>query len=322
MRYSHLALMASTIALALVKPVWAAWPEDKPIELVVGFAPGGGTDLLARKLTPFLQKRLGDKAQFIVVNKPGAAGEIANAYLAQAKPDGYKIGIVNVPAFLYIPMVKESQYKVEDFKLIARLVDDPTVLATRPDSRFNSLSDIVNELRRKPKSVSFGHNGTGSNGDLALAAVSAATGVQVNAVPYKGTSAQKTDLLGGHLDVGVISAGEVPELHEGKTGQLKVLSQFSEKRSSALPKVPTAKEEKVAVLMSSERGLAAPAAVPADIIKKLQDAIEQTLRDPEFIAAAGGDAPTLAYLPGDQWHHMLQQNSKLLRAVAEKAPKQ
>lgn len=322
MHFSTSAVAALTIAVAAASPAWAAWPDDRPIELVVGFAAGGGTDLLARKLTPFLQKRLGEKAQFVVVNKPGAAGEIANAHVAQAKPDGYTIGIVNVPAFLYLPMVKKSQYKVEDFRLIARLVDDPTVLVTRADSKFNNLSDVVGELKRKPGSVSFGHNGTGSNGDLALVALSSAAGVQVNPIPYKGTSAQKTDLLGGHLDVAVISAGEVAELHGGKTGQLKSVAQFSEKRSPALPQVPTASELKFDVLMSSERGMAAPAKVAPEIVKRLQDAVEQTLRDPEFIAAAGGDTPVLAYLSGDQWQRSLQQNSKALCAIADKAPKQ
>lgn len=322
MRIFGMAFTALTLALAAVPSAWAAWPDDRTIEVVVGFAPGGGTDLLARKLTPFLQKRLGDKAQFIVVNKPGASGEIANAHLAQAKPDGYTIGIVNVPAFLYVPMVKKSQYKVEDFRLIARLVDDPTVLVTRADSKFNTLSDVIGELRRKPASISFGHNGTGSNGDLALVALSSVAGVQVNAVPFKGTSAQRTDLLGGHLDIGVISAGEVPELHAGKSGPLKVLTQFSEKRSKALPQASTATEEKVPVLMSSERGFAAPAGVSPEILKRLQDAVQQTLSDPEFLAVAGGDAPVLAYLSGAQWQQSLQQNSKSLRAIADKAPKQ
>ena len=322
MRLPGMTFTALALALAALPSAWAAWPDDRAIEVVVGFAPGGGTDLLARKLTPFLQKRLGEKAQFVVVNKPGASGEIANAYLAHAKPDGYTIGIVNVPAFLYVPMVKKSQYKVEDFRLIARLVDDPTVLVARADSKFNTLSDVLAELHRKPGSVSFGHNGTGSNGDLALVALSTAAGVQVNAIPFKGTSAQRTDLLGGHLEIGVISAGEVAELHGGKTGQLKALTQFSEKRSSALPQVPTATDEKVPVLMSSERGFAAPAAVSPEILKKLQDAVEQTLKDPEFVAAAGGDAPVLAYLSGAQWQQSLQKNSKTLRVIAEKSPKQ
>ena len=322
MRFLASALTFFALSLATVQPALAAWPEDRTIEVVVGFAPGGGTDLLARKLMPFVQKRLGGKAQLIVVNKPGAAGEIANAFVAHAKPDGYTIGIVNVPSFLYVPMVKKSQYKVEDFRLIARLVDDPTVLVTRADNKYNSLSEIVAELRRNPGSLSFGHNGTGSNGELALVALSSAAGVQVTAVPYKGTGAQRSDLLGGHLAFGLISVGEIPELHGGKPGPLKALAQFSERRSSALPQVPTAKEQNVVVLMSSERGLAAPAGVPAEIIKRLQDAVEQSLRDPEFLAAAAGDAPVLAYMPGPEWQHALEQNEKVLRSIAAKAPKE
>src|SRR4051794_14543864 len=102
MRFASMKVAA---AAALAPGIWgqsfAAWPEDKPIEVVVGFAPGGGTDLMARKLLPFVQKRLGPKAQFVVVNKPGAGGEIANAYVKNAKPDGYTLAVVNVPGFLF-----------------------------------------------------------------------------------------------------------------------------------------------------------------------------------------------------------------------------
>ena len=80
---------------------WAAWPDDKPIEVIVGYAPGGGTDLMARKLLPFVQKRLSPKAQFIVVNKPGAGGELANGYVARAKADGYTLAVVNMPGFFF-----------------------------------------------------------------------------------------------------------------------------------------------------------------------------------------------------------------------------
>jgi tripartite-type tricarboxylate transporter receptor subunit TctC len=317
--FRTLAIAALTTAL---QPALAAWPNDKPIEVVVGFAPGGGTDLLARKLGPFLKKQLGDQAQFIVINKVGAAGEIASSHIAKAKPDGYTIGFVNVPSFLYLPMVKKTQYKVDDFRLIARIVDDPTVLVTRSESKYNTLDEVLAQLRSKPGSLSFGHNGTGSNGELALVGLATAAGVEVNSIPFKGTAAQKTDLIGGHVDFGLISAGEVPELHGGKTGLLKVISQFSEKRSPALPQVPTAAEGNAEVLMSSERGLAAPKAVPAEIVLNLQNAVDAALRDPEFVAAAGGDAPVLAFASGSQWEESLKQNSKLLQAIAAKAPKE
>jgi tripartite-type tricarboxylate transporter receptor subunit TctC len=315
------AIPALVLGFAFAQTAQAAWPDDKPIEVVVGFAPGGGTDLMARKLTPAIQKRLGPKAQFIVVNKPGASGEIANAYLARATADGYTIGIVNVPGFLFVPMTKKAQYSPDDVRLLARVVDDPTVLVVRADSKYQSLSGVVDALRTAPRSVSFGHNGTGSNGDLALQLLTDATKVEANEIPFKGTAAQKTDLLGGHLDVAIISAGEVPELHAGKAGPMKVIAQLVKSRSPALPNVPTAQETGVPVVMSSERGFALPKGVPDDIARKLEAAIAEAVRDSEFIASSPGDAPVLAHLPGAQWQESLQQNRKALRVLADKAPK-
>lgn len=322
MGFFKISSLAVAAALSATAPAWAAWPDDKPIEVVVGFAPGGGTDLLARKLLPFVQKRLGPKAQFVVVNKPGAAGEIANAYVAKSKPDGYTLAVVNVPGFLYVPMTKKSQYAVDDFRLVSRLVDDPTVMVTRADSRFDSLATVLARLKQEPGSVTFGHNGLGTNGDLALDLLASATGAQFTKVPYKGTSAQRTDLLGGHLDVGLVSAGELPELHKGGTGPLRAIAQFAPTRSAALPQVPTAAEAGAKAVMSSERGIAAPRAVPDAIVRKLDQAIADSLKDPAFLAAASADAPVIAYLSGTQWQKSLEQNRKALQQLADRPGKQ
>ncbi|WP_043459082.1 tripartite tricarboxylate transporter substrate binding protein [Azohydromonas australica] len=312
------AAMAATLLAAA--PAWAAWPDDKPIEVVVGFAPGGGTDLMARKLVPFVQKRLGGKAQFVVVNKPGAAGEIANTYVAKAKPDGYTLAVVNMPSFFFVPMSKKSQYQAEDFQLVARVIDDPTILLVRSDSKYGSLQSLVAASKQQPGSVSFGHNGTGTNGELAITMLSKAAGVQLNAVPYKGTAAQKTDLLGGHLDVALVSAGEVPELHEGAKANVRGLAQLTAKRSTALPQVPTATEASLSVLMSSERGFAAHKGVPADIVKRLEKAIAEAVMDPEFLAASTDDA-LLAYLPGAEWQKALEPTRKALQPLVDAQPK-
>jgi tripartite-type tricarboxylate transporter receptor subunit TctC len=311
------ALAATVLAAA---PARAAWPDDKPIEVVVGFAPGGGTDLMARKLLPFVQKRLGGKAQFVVVNKPGAAGEIANGYVAKAKPDGYTLAVVNMPSFFFVPMTKKSQYQPEDFQLVARVVDDPTVLLVRSDSKLASLQSLIAASKQQPGALSLGHNGTGTNGELAIAMLGKAAGVQLNAVPYKGTAAQKTDLLGGHLDVALVSAGEVPEVHDGAKANVRGLSQLTSKRSAALPQVPTASEAGVPVLMSSERGFAAHKGVSADIVKRLEQAIAEAVKDPEFLAASTDDA-LLAYLPGAQWQKSLEPTRKALLPLADGQPK-
>src|SRR6476469_5545459 len=145
--------LVAALGFVVSGPASAAWPEDKPIEIVVGFAPGGTTDVMARKLALAMQKRLGEKVTFVVVNKPGAAGEIALRYLARATADGYTIGVVNVPSYLFVPMTKKAQYEPGDFRLIARVVDDPTILLVKADSRFASLGDLVKVLREKPGSL-------------------------------------------------------------------------------------------------------------------------------------------------------------------------
>lgn len=309
-------LMVAIAALAISTPLLAAWPDDKPIEVVVGFAPGGGTDLMARKLFVFVQKRLGGKAQFVVVNKPGASGELGNAYVAKAQPDGYTLGIVNVPAFLYLPLARKTQYQVEDFQLVARIVDDPTVLITRSETRMDNLPTVLGIAKQTPGVIAVGHNGDGSNGELVLQLLRSATGVELTGVPYKGTGPQKIDVLGGHLPLGTVSAGEIPELHKAGKGAVKAVAQFTAKRSAALPNVPTAKEAGINVVMSSERGLAAPKGISAAVLKRLETEIEAVLKDPEFLTAAAADAPVLAFLPGAQWAKSLEQNQKALKQIA------
>jgi tripartite-type tricarboxylate transporter receptor subunit TctC len=309
-------LAVTITAFAISTPLLAAWPDDKPVEVVVGFAPGGGTDLMARKLFSFVQKRLGGKAQFVVVNKPGASGELGNAYVAKAQPDGYTVGVVNVPAFLYLPMVRKTQYQVDDFQLVARVVDDPTVLITRSETKIDSLPTVLGVAKQTPGVISVGHNGDGSNGELVLQLLRSATGVELTGIPYKGTGPQKIDVLGGHLPLGTVSAGEVPELHKGGSAPVKAVVQFTATRSAALPNVPTALEAGINVLMSSERGVAAPKGVSADIVKRLETAIASVLKDPEFLTAAAADAPVIAFLPGAQWSKSLEKNQKALKQMA------
>jgi len=308
-------VVSAILGTAFYQPAYAAWPNDKPVEVVVGFAAGGGTDLLARKITRFMQKPLGEKTQFIVMNKPGAGGEIATGYVARAAADGYSIAVVNMPGFLYVPMSKKSQYKSEDFRLVARIVDDPTVLIVRSDSKYTNLASVLAALKRQPGSVSFGNNGIGTNSEIAAKLISKQTGLSLNEVPYKGTAAQRTDLLGGFIDIAVVSASEVPELHHGKTAEYRAIAQLSRTRIKALPQVPTAIESGLQVTMSSERGFAVHKNVPLNITLQLQKAVETVVRDPEFSIANPGDAPVFAYLPGAQWNNSLNQTRKLLQEV-------
>ena len=276
------ALLAA-LAASLSGSALAAWPEDKPIEVVIGFAPGGGTDVMARKLLPFVEKRLDGKAKFVVLNKPGAGGEIAFTSIARAAPDAYTIGVVNVPGYNFLPMTRKTQYSLDEIRLVARVVEDPGVIVVAAESRFANLTDVLDALRSKPGSVTFGHNGAGTNGHLAIRMLAAAAKVQPNEISYRGTAAQRTDLLGGHLEVGMVSLSEIPELHGTNKGPLRAIAMMSKQRSPSLPGVPTAEEAGLALVSTAERGFAVPKGVADDVVKKLETAIADSVRDPDYI---------------------------------------
>ncbi|MCK1637880.1 tripartite tricarboxylate transporter substrate binding protein [Bradyrhizobium sp. 157] len=272
---------------------------------------------MARKLLPFVEQRLGGKAKFVVLNKPGAGGEIAFASIARAAPDAYAMGVVNVPGYNFIPMTRKTQYSMDEIRLVARVVDDPSVIVAPAASKLAGLADVLAALRSKPGSITFGHNGAGTNGHLAIRMLAKAAKVEPNEISYRGTAAQRTDLLGGHLDVGMVSLSEVPELHGSNKGQLRAIAILSKQRSLSLPDVPTAEEAGLPVTMTAERGFAVPKAVSDEVVKKLETAIADGLRDPEYIKSSPGDAPVLAFMPGAEWQKRLDDMTQALRPFAE-----
>jgi len=309
--------LAAAIGVLACGSAWAAWPEDKTIEVVIGFAPGGGTDVMARKLLPFVEQRLGGKAKFVVLNKPGAGGEIAFAAIARAAPDAYSMGVVNVPGYNFLPMTRKTQYSMDEIRLVARVVDDPSVIVVTADSKFKNLADVLTALRSKPGSVTFGHNGAGTNGHLAIRMLAGAAKVEPNEISYRGTAAQRTDLLGGHLEVGMVSLSELPELHGTNKGPLRAIAILSKKRSPSLPDVATGEELGVPVIMTAERGFAVPKGVPDDIVRKLEAAIAEGVRDPEYVKSSPGDEPVLAFMPGGEWQKRLDDMTQALKPLAD-----
>jgi tripartite-type tricarboxylate transporter receptor subunit TctC len=206
---------------------------------------------------------------------------------------------------------------MDEIRLVARVVDDPGVMVVRAESKFKNLEDVLAALRSKPGSVTFGHNGAGTNGHLAIRMLAGAAKVEPNEISYRGTSAQRTDLLGSHLEVGMVSLSELPELHGTNKGPLRAIAILSNKRSPSLPDVPTAAEAGVAVTSTAERGFAVPKGVPDDIVKKLEAAIADSIRDPEYIKSSPGDGPVLAFMPGGEWQKRLDEMSQALRPFAD-----
>ena len=316
-------LGAMTIALgglAGTVPAHAAWPSDRPIEVFVGFAAGGTTDVMIRSLAPYIARQLGDGASLVIVNKPGASGEISVVQTMRAQPDGYSIGIVNNPGYFFVPMYRKAAYATKDLMLIARIVSDPTVMVTRKDSKLADLKAIVAQLKAQPSSLTAGHNGVGTNGHLAMTLLEKAANVKMNAIPYNGSAQQKTAIAGSQLDIAFLAASEVPD-PDNEATPMRLLAQFSKTKVARLSSIPTTYDLGLPVAMTAERGLAAPNGISAPILARLQKAIEAAMKDPEYIKTARNDAPFLNFMGGADWTAHIEQDRKPYEEIARTLPK-
>lgn len=305
---------AALVTLALFTAnAHAAWPQDRPIEFLVAYAPGGSTDVMARAMQPFLEKRL--DAKIVIVNRPGAAGEIAYTALSKAKPDGYTFAFINTPGFVSTRVQRKVGYEETAIRPVARIVDDPTVLAVPNESTYKSLDDFVQAAKAAPGKLSVGTSGVGTDDHLMMVQLEQLTGITLTHVPFAGASESATALMGGHIS----SAGQnISELSDDS--KYRVLAQFSSERMPQEPELPTAKEQGVDLVMTSERGIAAPAKVPNDIEKRMADAVKAVLEDPAFLKKAKDLSLPIAYLSGEDWQKGLDEQKTRYQALWDKSP--
>lgn len=296
----------------------AAWPDDKPIEVIVGYAPGGANDVMARAMAPFLEKYLGGKAKVMVVNRPGASGEIGWAALQRAAPDGYTIALISTPSFLTNTLQRKTQYDPAAIVPLARIMDDPALFIANAASPYNSLADIVRKLKAAPESVSIGTSGVATNGHMSALALTAATGVKLNDVPYKGSGETRTALAGGHIDLAVMSGTEF--LQASRSREMKGLAQLAPARHAFIKDVPTAREQGVDIAVSSERGYGAPRGLPPEVQSRLEKAIEATLRDPEFLKRIPIEAHAVAFQPGPEWARRMPEEKRKFETLWKSVP--
>ena len=282
----------------------AAWPE-RPIEIVVGFAAGGGTDITARTLAMFLGKQLG--ASVVVINKVGASGEIGLGYVAKAAPDGYVLGMTNMPGLVTLPIERRAQFKHSDFAYIANLVRDPSAFSVLASSKYKSLADLVADAKAHPGQISYGSTGVGTDDHLAMVLFERLTGTQLNHVPFNGAGPLRTAVLGGHVVVGGMNLGEVMP----SVSKVHVLAQAGPARSRLAPNVPSFAEQGVNLVFNSERGIVAPVGIPADVQRRLTEALRAVAADPDFQKQMVQQYTEMDYVEGAAW------KARLDKATAE-----
>ncbi|WP_240757102.1 tripartite tricarboxylate transporter substrate binding protein [Roseicella aquatilis] len=292
-------LLALGAGLVLAAPALAQAPyPDRPITMILSYAAGGGTDAAARTLARFLERDLGQP--IVVVNRPGAGGEIGWSELARAKPDGYSIGFANTPGILTVPIERpQARFRLEDFAPIANIVDDPGGVWVLADSPYRTLGDLVEAARKAPGTIGYGTTGIGSDDQLAMLALERQTGVTFLHVPFAGSSQVRTALLSRNLPVAVMNMAE--GVADGRQGLIWPLAQLGPRRWEAMPEVPTARELGFEVVEGSMRGVVAPAGVPRPILDRLAGSVRRAVEDPEFQKAAQQQSLPLRFLGPDEY---------------------
>ncbi|MBB4265644.1 tripartite tricarboxylate transporter substrate binding protein [Roseospira visakhapatnamensis] len=259
----------SAAALALASPAaHAEWPEQA-ITLIVAYSPGGGTDTTARTLAPLLEKELG--TDIVVVNRPGASGEIGYTAIATAEPDGYTMGILNVPPAITIPITRDTRVSLDDVMPIANLIEDPSAFSVAHDSPFRTLEDLVAYAAENPASVTVAITGVGTDDHLAVVYFEQATGIDLTPVPFPGSGPARIALMGGHVSMAAINLGGMMPY----TDSVRILAHFGGDRTDLAPDIPTVRESGWDVTMTSERGVAFPAGVPDALVTTVAAAVER-----------------------------------------------
>jgi len=283
-------VVALTTALVAATAAGQAAYPDKPIKLVVPFAPGGASDLTARTLAQKMGDLMGQP--IVVENKLGANGAIGTESVAKAAPDGYTIlltdrGSLTVNPALYAKLPYDP---VKDFSYIGIATDGPYVLVVNPKLNVSTLAELVALAKAKPTTLYYSSFGIGSMAQLNLEALNQKFGIDVTHVPYKGASPAAQAVVAGDVSVTIAAVPAVQGFI--KDGRLRALAVGSDKRFSVLPDVPTMSEAGASndILLPTYFALLAPPKTPQAIIAKLNEAMKAALADPavaERLAAAG-----------------------------------
>ena len=278
MKFVTTVLAGFALAAASLAPAVAQQPyPNRPVTIVVAYAPGGVTDVVARLYAQKLSARMGQP--FNVENKAGAGGTIGTDFLARAAPNGYTLGIF-LDSNTIAPAVfaKMGSDPLKDFTPITMLAAGAHILVAYPSFAPNNLKELIDYAKSKPGEP-YASSGTGTAQHLGMENIKVKAGINLTHVPYKGGGQAITDVVGGQVKVAML--GLAPVLPFLRNGQLKAIAVTGEKRSPLLPNVPTVSETLPGVTTLQWFAVMAPAGLPHDIVQKLHAELHAVSKDPE-----------------------------------------
>lgn len=308
--------LAMSLAVALAAPaaLAQAWPA-KPIRLVVPYAAGGPTDVIARLLAKQAGAALGQA--IVVENKGGAGGTIGVDATIRSAPDGYTFALVAQGPLAGMPNLMKVPYALGDIQYLTVVARGPAVIAVGKDAGIASLAELVRQAKAAPGKLNYGSAGPGTTPHIGAELLKQEAGIELTHVPYKGAAPAVTALLGGEVQMAMVDL--LPVLPHVTAGTLKVLAVASPERAPQLPDVPTTKELGLpGVVMDTTYGVIGPPGVPADVQKRFRDAIVAAMQSAEMketLLKQGSVALTSS--PEDYRSQMQAEFEKWKRVVAK-----
>jgi tripartite-type tricarboxylate transporter receptor subunit TctC len=306
----RLLMLASALA-AFPALAQDAYPS-RPITMIVAFPPGGVADITARPTAFAMEKVL--KQRVIIENKPGAAGATGNAYVANAKPDGYTL-LMALSSISVIPEAERLQgnkppYELAQLAPIALISADPVVLVVREEAPWKNVGEFIADARKRPSKITFSSSGIFGALHMPFTLLEHATGITLWHVPYNGGGPAVQALLGAQVDATV--GGPAAMIGQIKGKRLRPLASFGNKRLASLPEVPTLKELGIDAEYVIWAGLLAPSATPAAIQQALRNAVRQAAQDPDFQAAMAKVETPVSYLDAPEFQKFWDADAKKL----------
>lgn len=312
-------ILISKIALFVLTAVTvqshAAFP-DQPIRFVVGFPPGGSTDMVARIMAEGMSQEL--KQPVVVENKPGAGGTIAAGLVAQSKPDGYTIFLGTVATNVINPLLRKKMSfdPIKDFTMIGEVGFYTNLIMVNPNSEFKDLNSLINKA--KSSTLSYSSPGPGTSPHMTGEFFRLLTQTHLQHIPFSGSGPALTALMGGHVDISVDNLPAALELV--KSGKVKALAITSVKRIRELPDVPTAEELGVkGMSVDAWVSIMGPAGIPKDRLDILSNALLKTLQKPDIVAKLEGKAITIKGTTPSELQAYIESETSKWKKVVESA---